>query len=175
MALDPPAPKLAAAMGIALADAEARMRAEIAFYRANMHTLPLDELRRRCAELVGCDVPTLLGAISFTPFPDVVPALTRWRARGIRLVVVSNWDASLPEVLARTGLTDLLDGAVSSADVGAAKPDPRPLRAGMRLAGTGDAWLVGDDSEADAGAARAAGIPFAHVDRPRTDFFGVLA
>lgn len=178
VALEPPAPRLAAALGIAPEDAAARMRAEIAFYRAHMHTAvdaeSLAALRQRCADLVGCDVATLMDALVFTPFPDVRPALIRWRARGIRLVVVSNWDVSLHEVLARTGLDALVDGAVSSAEVGAAKPDPRPLEAGLELAGAvaQEALLVGDDLEADAGAARAAGVRFHHVDRPRTDLSG---
>ena len=61
----------------------------------------------------------------------------------MRLVVVSNWDVSLHERLAETGLAPLVDGAVASAEVGAAKPDraifahalgsraaPRPAGAG---------------------------------------------
>lgn len=176
--LEPPAPRLAAALGIGLEDAERRMAEEIAFYRANMHAAvdapSLAALRERCAALAGCDVPTLMEALVFTPYPDAVPALERWRAQGRRLVVVSNWDVSLHEVLARTGLDVCLDGAVSSAEVGAAKPDPRPVRAALALAGTDDAWLVGDDVAADAGAAAAAGLRFVHVDRPRTDLRGVL-
>lgn len=175
MALEPPAPRLAAALGVPLVAAQRAMRAEIAYYRAHMHDVPLPELRERCAAVVSealqcpVDVPTLLSVLVFTPFPDVVPALTRWRAAGLRLVVVSNWDTSLPEVLSACDLMRFLDGAVSSVAAGAAKPDPRPVRAGLRVAGTEDAWLVGDDVEADAGAAAAAGIPFVLVDRPRTD------
>jgi putative hydrolase of the HAD superfamily len=174
VALEPPAPRLAAALGVPLVGAQRAIRAEIAFYRANMHAYPLAELRERCAAVVSdelslhVDVPTLLGAIVFTPFPDTVPALRAWRARGIRLIVVSNWDASLPEVLERTGLAELVDGAVSSAVVGAAKPDPAPVLEGLRLAGVApeDAWLIGDDPEADLGAAAAAGVHGVLVDRP---------
>ena len=119
-------------------------------------------------------MPTLLDALVFTPFPDTLPALARWRARGIRLVVVSNWDVSLHEVLARTGLDRHLDGAVSSAEVGAAKPDPRPVRAALALAGTDDAWLIGDDAEADGGAAAAAGLEFVLINRPASDLGSVL-
>ena len=180
MALEPPAPRLAAALGVPLVGAERAMRAEIAYYRAHMHAFPLPELRERCAAVVSdelqchVDVHTLLSVLVFTPFPDVVPALKRWRARGLRLVVVSNWDASLHDVLASCDLTRFLDGAVSSVEAGAAKPDPRPLLEGLRIAGTDDAWLIGDDVEADAGAAAAAGLEFVLVDRPRTDLSGVL-
>ena len=66
------------------------------------------------------------------------------RERGARLVVVSNWDVSLHDVLRDTGLDALLDGVVTSAEIGAAKPDPAhvPPRArarGRRRAGGGAA------------------------------------
>lgn len=179
LALEPPAPRLAAALGIPLPEAERRMRAEIAFYRAHLHeatdAAALADLRGRCAEVAGCDVETLLSAIVFTPFPETVAVLTALRARGTRLVVVSNWDVSLHEVLARTGLAPLLDGAVSSVEVGAAKPDPAPVRAGLALAGVqpGEALMVGDSPE-DALAARAAGVAALVLDRPRVDLRALL-
>mgnify|MGYP003414681415 CR=1 FL=1 len=40
------------------------------------------------------------------------------RARGLVLVVVSNWDHSLHERLAETALAPLLDAAVASAELG---------------------------------------------------------
>jgi putative hydrolase of the HAD superfamily len=179
IALEPPGPRLAAQLGVPLADADRAMRAEIAFYRAHMHTLALEELRDQSAEVVARElgvavtVEQLLAAIVFAPFPDTVPALTRWRARGLRLVVCSNWDASLGEVLDRTGLAPLLDGAVSSAGVGAAKPDPAPVEAALALAGTRDALLVGDSPE-DAGAAHAAGIGSILLARPDRTLAHVL-
>jgi putative hydrolase of the HAD superfamily len=174
VALEPPAPRLAAALRVPLGDAERAMRTEIAYYRSHMHTAELGELRARCAAVVADElgvpvsVEALLAAITFTPFPDVVGALQRWRARGIRLVVCSNWDASLPEVLARTGLAPLLDGVVTSASVRVAKPDPRPVLEALRVAGAraGDALLIGDSPE-DAAAGSAAGVRCVLVDRPR--------
>ncbi len=165
------------------AAADAAMRAEIAFYRPRMHTASdagsLARLRRACAGVVRAALPALAGvaeeavldallaALRFRAFPDAAPALRRWRAAGLRLVVVSNWDASLPEVLERTGLAPLVDGWVASAVVGAAKPDPRPVRAGLRLAGVaaGEAWLVGDTPAADVAGARAAGVRPVLIDR----------
>ena len=55
----------------------------------------------------------------FRAFPDAVPALQRLRAAGLRTVVVSNWDVSLHDRLAEVGLAELVDGAVTSAEVGA--------------------------------------------------------
>jgi putative hydrolase of the HAD superfamily len=82
-------------------------------------------------------------------------------------VAASNWDVSLHEQLAATGLTPLLDGALSSAEVGAAKPDPELIVRALALAGArpGEALHVGDDVEADVGAARAAGVEPVLIDR----------
>ena len=184
----PPAPRLRAGLrerfGLEVSDAEAEraMRAEIGFYRAHLHLgrdqAGLDALRRRCAEVLRdtlaapcldldamCEV--LLEAIRFEPFPDAVPALRELRAAGVRLVAASNWDVSLHEQLERTGLRPLLDGAVSSAEAGAAKPDPAILVRALEIAGAepGHAWHVGDDLEADVGAARAAGVRPVLIDR----------
>jgi len=74
--------------------------------------------------------------------------------------VVSNWDWSLHERLAETGLTPLLDGALASAEVGSAKPDGAIFRAALQLAGTAaeETWHVGDTPAADVEGARTAGI-----------------
>jgi putative hydrolase of the HAD superfamily len=109
----------------------------------------------------------LLDAIRFAPFPDAVPALRALRSAGVRLVAASNWDVSLHEQLERTGLRELLDGALSSAEVGAPKPDPEILVRALAIAGVepARAWHVGDDLEADVGAARAAGLEPVLIDR----------
>jgi putative hydrolase of the HAD superfamily len=75
-------------------------------------------------------------------------------------VVVSNWDWSLHERLHETGLAELVDGAVASAEIGSAKPDGAIFAAGLRIAGTGpgETWHVGDTPSADVDGARAAGI-----------------
>jgi putative hydrolase of the HAD superfamily len=186
--LVPPAPRLRAGLrerfGLEVSEAEAgrAMRAEIGFYRAHLHLgrdrTGLDELRRHCAEILrdtlgapalDLDALTevLLAAIRFEPFPDTVPALRELRAAGLRLVAASNWDVSLHEQLERTGLDALLDGAVSSAEAGAAKPDPAILMRALAIAGAdaAHAWHVGDDIEADVGAARAAGVRPVLIDR----------
>jgi putative hydrolase of the HAD superfamily len=96
--------------------------------------------------------------------PDV---LARLRADGARLAVVSNWDVSLHDVLERTGLRQLVDAVVISAELGAAKPDPAIFRAALeRLGATADAALhAGDSLEHDVAGARAAGIEAVLVAR----------
>ena len=180
--LEPPAPRLRrelAARGIEVdqAAAESAMRTEIAYYRR--HHLEggdragLADLRLRCAaalrEALGeaaRDLPpgtvhdALLASLGFTAFPDAAPALERLRAAGWRLVVVSNWDVSLHDRLAETGLADRVDGAIASAELGRAKPDPVLFAHALTLAGAAasEAIHVGDSLEEDVAGAIAAGI-----------------
>jgi putative hydrolase of the HAD superfamily len=75
-------------------------------------------------------------------------------------VVVSNWDCSLPGVLEDAGLLGLVDGVVSSAEAGAAKPDPAPFRRGLELVGARpeEALHVGDSPDKDVRGGLAAGV-----------------
>jgi putative hydrolase of the HAD superfamily len=189
----PPAPLLRAGLrerlgtDIGAAAAEAAVRAEIAYYRAHLDegrdAASLARLRRRCAEAMrpalpppAADAPTsllteaLLGALRFSAYPDAPPALRSLRAAGLRLVVVSNWDASLHERLAETGLAGLVDGAVASAQVGHAKPDPEIFARALALARVParEAWHVGDTDDADVAGARAAGMVPVLLDRDGT-------
>lgn len=109
----------------------------------------------------------LFASVRFRPFPEVLETLGALRELGVRTVVVSNWDISLHEQLADTGLDRLVDGALCSAEAGASKPDPRLLLKGLELVGAdpGEAWHVGDDPVNDAGAAIAAGVGAVIVDR----------
>jgi putative hydrolase of the HAD superfamily len=179
--LEPPAPRLCAelaARGVAVSEAEAdaALRIEIAYYRAHhdeaVDAAALAALRDRCTAVLAAalpeharDVPDLRGALlmslRFRPYPEVPGVLGALRAAGLRLVVVSNWDVSLHEALASTGLEPLVDGAISSAEAGAAKPAPAVFTRALALAGDvapAAAVHVGDDPEADVGGARAVGI-----------------
>jgi putative hydrolase of the HAD superfamily len=176
--LGPPWTRLACALDDANgAEVERAMRKEMAYYREHAHegTDPetLAELRRRCADLLTrelgreVDVETMMSAIRFHPAADARPALARLRELGLTRVCVSNWDVSLPQVLANAGLGELLDGVVTSAGAGARKPDPRIFRAALEIAGCApeEALHVGDTPEEDVAGAEAAGIPALLVDR----------
>lgn len=183
LALEPPGPalreRLAQRCGLEVdqATADAALKAEIAYYRRhNMEggdAAGLAGLRMRCAEVfrealgppaAGLDLENVLAALMdslrFTAFPDATPALERLRAAGLRLVVVSNWDVSLHQRLEETGLAELIDGAVASAEAGAAKPDRAIFARGLELAGVApdEALHVGDSPVEDVEGARAAGI-----------------
>jgi 2-haloalkanoic acid dehalogenase type II len=170
--LIPPAPALAQALGVDLETAERAFRAEVDYYL--VHQLEgsdpsaLGDLRRRCADVLAdaAGVPresaldALMGSLRFEAFDDVAPALEELRARGLRLIVVSNWDWSLTDVLGSAGLLPLLDGVITSAEVGASKPAPAIFEAGLTAAGcpAAAAVHVGDSVEQDVEAARAVGI-----------------
>jgi putative hydrolase of the HAD superfamily len=189
VALAPPAPalrhELAARFAIEVSEEQAgrALAAEIAFYRAHMglgrDRDSLAALRRRCAEVMRDALPpserlaaldgealteALLSALRFDAYPDARPALLRARraaVRGFRIIVVSNWDVSLADVLERVGLAPLIDAVVTSAAVGAAKPAPAIFAHALGLAGVRaqDALHVGDSLEEDVLGAAACGIP----------------
>ena len=192
MRLVEPGPRLAAGLrdrfGVAVTDARAAaaLRAEIAYYRAHMDrggdAPGLHALRRDCAQVLrdalglglDCDLDAmtdvLLDALRFEAFDDARPALARARQAGARVIVVSNWDVSLPDVLQRVGLAPLLDGVLTSAAIGVRKPDPAIFAAALGLAAV-DANAcrhVGDSLTEDVAGARAAGIEAVLLDRDGT-------
>jgi putative hydrolase of the HAD superfamily len=180
LALEPPASRLRAELArrgvtVTEAAAEAAFRAEIGYYLEHhlegRDDCSLAALRDRCSEVLrrSLDVPdvdratalrALLAALRFRAHPDAASALRDLRAHGIRLCVVSNWDCSLPGVLADVGLAPLVDAVVPSATVGAAKPDPRIFEAALDLlhAGPEEAIHVGDSERNDVAGAAAVGV-----------------
>jgi putative hydrolase of the HAD superfamily len=183
----PPAPRLRRLLGqagfqVSEERAATGFTAEIAYYLD--HHLEgsdrerLERLRDRCAEemrraldLPGLDHATarraMLDALEFRPYPDVLPALGELRERGVTLVVASNWDCSLPDWLGPAGITELVDGVVTSAEVGAPKPDPRVFERALAIAGAApsEALHVGDKVDNDVQGAAAAGVRAVLVQR----------
>ena len=183
--LDAPAPLLrsllAERLGAAVTEVQAAtaLRAEVRYYRDHMHegvdVARVAQLHERCAEVLRQALPAasqitqattavmtelLLQSLRFSVFADVPAALARLRAGGLRLIVASNWDASLDSVLDRVGLLDAVDGVINSAAAGFAKPDRRLLESALLLAGVEAqaAVHVGDGFREDVGAALAAGV-----------------
>jgi HAD superfamily hydrolase (TIGR01549 family) len=186
--LDPPGIHLATELGIEPDEHLVRaVRAEMSYYRDHSHEgrdpESLAALRHRCAAILsselGQDVPveTMMAAIRFRAYDDAAPALAELRADGLRLLCVSNWDVSLPDVLERCGLGGLLDGIVTSAEVGARKPDPRIFEVALDRTGCGaeEAIHVGDTPGEDLAGASAAGIRALLIDRDGGGDIGSLA
>jgi putative hydrolase of the HAD superfamily len=105
--------------------------------------------------------------LHWTLYPEVPEVLAALRARRIKLVVVSNWDSSLPSLLARLGVRDSFDDVIVSAAVGVSKPDRGIFDEAVRRAGVaaGAALHVGDSLADDYHGARAAGLHALLVDR----------
>jgi putative hydrolase of the HAD superfamily len=185
--LQPPAPRLRRLLredGFEVTEeqAAAGFMAEIAYYLD--HHLEgsdperLERLRDRCAEemrkalgVPGLDHATarraMLGALEFTPYPDVLPALGELRGLGVTLVVASNWDCSLPDWLRPPGILELVDAVLTSAEVGAAKPNPRIFERALAVAGVeaGEALHAGDKVDNDVEGAATAGVRGVLVQR----------
>jgi len=97
---------------------------------------------------------------SFWPLaPGAEETLRALKERGYPLAVVSNWDASLPEILEAVGLRRYFDHLAVSALSGVAKPDPRLFQEALRALGVApeEAVHVGD-AEADLLGAQGAGM-----------------
>jgi putative hydrolase of the HAD superfamily len=196
--LDDPVGRLAEALGargvaVSEAQAGAALGEEIAYYRAQhdsaVDAASLARLRARCTEVlraglerVGVDGEllralgpvalgeALLAALRFVVFADVPDALRELRAAGHRLVVVSNWDVSLHAMLRETGLEELVDAAISSAEAGVRKPAPAIFARAVMLAGGGGgddrpALHAGDSVQLDVAGALGAGLDAVLVAR----------
>jgi putative hydrolase of the HAD superfamily len=152
--------------------------AEVAYYRPTAVTgrdpESLAALRLECtrvfleaagAELEpGSFVSSFMSAIAFEPIPGALETVAGLRLRGLELAVVSNWDVGLTEHLERIGAASLFSAIVTSADAGAAKPDPAAFLLALDRIGVepGRALHVGDELEDEEGA-RAAGMRFAQA------------
>jgi putative hydrolase of the HAD superfamily len=189
--LPPPWPALVAelrARGVTVGEPEARraLLEEMAYYRAHHDeatgAAELDQLRDRCTEVLRAALPedarvvpdlraALLASLRFRPYPEAPDALAELGELGVKRVVVSNWDVSLREVLARTGLAPFLDGVVISAEVGASKPERAIFERALAVAGVtaSEALHVGDTADVDLAGARAAGLRAVHLDRSGAD------
>lgn len=190
--LEPPAPRLCRELadryGVSISEAQARhaMAAEIAFYRNHLDegrdVESLAALREACATELLQALPesarrrlpaprelveVLLASLRFHAYPDAEPTLRACRARGLRLVVVSNWDVSLHQVLEHLGLRPLADAILTAAEAGVRKPTPAIFSQALDLAGVtaADAIHVGDSFAEDVAGARAAGIEPVLVSR----------
>jgi putative hydrolase of the HAD superfamily len=150
----------------------AAFRAEVEYYVPRSHegrdeaTLAL--LRRDCAQVfldaagadldAGAFTSAFVDSLEFEPLPGAAEACAKLEDGGLRLAVVSNWDVGLHEHLRKLGL-DLL--VVTSAEAGAAKPDPAIFRLALERLGTEASRAVHvGDGPADEEGARAAGMLF---------------
>lgn len=110
-------------------------------------------------------------AVHSRPFPGLIDALDALTERGFALAVCTNKLEHLArQLLDELEMSDRFASIIGGGATERAKPAADPLLLAIERAGGGRAVMVGD-SIADAGAARAAGVPcilvdFGYTDRP---------
>lgn len=100
-------------------------------------------------------------------YPEVRPALTTLRRRGVPLGLISNWDRRLPDILDALALTRFFDVITVSSIVGMEKPAPEIFHRTVGKLGTASDRVlhVGDSPRDDYGGAAAAGLTPRLIDR----------
>ncbi len=113
------------------------------------------------------------GGLWTMPLPGAAEGLAAIAATGLPIVIVSNADGTVADLLTRSGLVQVGPGPgvevaaiIDSGAVGVAKPDPRIFELALAVTGaTADrAVHVGDAYQYDVRGARAAGIHPVLVD-----------
>ena len=107
-------------------------------------------------------------AAPWVVYEDTVSALKRWRAMGISLGIISNFDSRIYAVLEALELKHYFDTVTISTEAGAAKPDPLIFTTALQKHGCQPqtAWHVGDSRKDDIQGAKAAGLRGIWLKRP---------
>lgn len=100
-------------------------------------------------------------------YEEAPEVLTELQKRGIRMIVLSNWDDRLPLLLERLELAPFFEAVIYSAAVGAEKPFAPIFEAALMYLGlpTGQVLHVGDRLREDVEGAQALGMQAVHLDR----------
>jgi putative hydrolase of the HAD superfamily len=109
---------------------------------------------------VAAGIEAFARGAAWHPCAGAFAALAALRARGLKIALVSNYDARLHHVVRELGLRQFFDAVLVSSEVGWAKPSPRiyaAALAALRVA-PGEALMVGDRPREDVEGARAAGL-----------------
>jgi HAD superfamily hydrolase (TIGR01509 family) len=106
-------------------------------------------------------VAEYIGVMQLEPLPGVRETLVHLGSLGLELVVVSNADADLCDRLERAGIGSLVSGVVTSAEAGAAKPDPAIFRVALEQIGVkAERAIHVGDADIDEQGAAAVGMRF---------------
>ena len=101
-------------------------------------------------------------------YDDVAPCWKRLRAEGARILIASNFDSRLNEIVHKQDVIANADAVFCSAEVGFRKPDPKFYDVVAREFGLSDSdhvTMVGDDFENDCQAPRMFGWKALHLVR----------
>jgi putative hydrolase of the HAD superfamily len=105
------------------------------------------------------------------PFPGAVETLTEFRARGMRLGMITNGEAEGQRAkIVRFQLAPLFDYILVEGEFGTGKPEERVFRHVLSELETEphDAWMVGDNLDFDIAPAQRLGIHAIWVDHRNT-------
>ncbi|MSR61842.1 MAG: HAD family hydrolase [Planctomycetes bacterium] len=105
-------------------------------------------------------------ARTFALYPGARELLGTLRARRLRLGLISNWSARLPQLLRALELDSAFDFVLGSAALGCEKPDPAIFRLALERVGLapGSCLHAGDDARCDGAGALSCGIAAVLVD-----------
>lgn len=103
----------------------------------------------------------------FIPFDDTIPTLAQLHADGYQVGILSNLRRDMPDLCRKLGLAPYLDFCISSAEVGAEKPNSIIFEAALERASAaaGETVHVGDQHRSDIVGARSIGIHPVLIDR----------
>lgn len=142
-------------------------------YLAHFGYDPVEHAHLVEAATAALDAEWAAGGLWVDPVPGAAEGLALLAEEGVPLVVVSNADGTVDQLLAQSGLVQVgpgpgveLVGIVDSGAVGFAKPDPRIFEIALDLVDLPPERVVhiGDAYSYDVGGARAAGIHPVLVD-----------
>jgi HAD superfamily hydrolase (TIGR01509 family) len=91
------------------------------YHRLMLRYLGVDPTEKLLAELTRPVEPSVV----LETFPDVLGTLRELRDRGVRMAVVSDAWAELPDLHAGLGIAEFFEAYAISAVLGCRKPDPR--------------------------------------------------
>lgn len=157
----------------------------VGFKRAWKSCKSFDYTRAGWELLVQQTFAGLIPSISFFPelydrfarpdawrvYDDVVSTLETLAAADVQLIVISNWDERLRELLRQLRLSSYFERLVISCEVGFPKPSPVIFEQASAKLGLppGSILHVGDSAELDWQGARAAGFQSLHLRREIQD------
>ncbi|MBD2577420.1 HAD family hydrolase [Oscillatoria sp. FACHB-1406] len=93
-------------------------------------------------------------------YPDILPALEKWKEQRIELGIISNFDSRIHAVLEGLELRKYFHSITISSSLGVAKPDPAIFHKALakHQCEPSRAWHVGDSVKEDYEGAKAAGL-----------------
>lgn len=109
-------------------------------------------------------------------YPETAEVMREVSRRGVRVGLLSNWDARLRQILAGFAWGKQLDPILISEECGAEKPEVSFFRRAEEVVGARaqECALVGDDPRSDGAGAKKAGWQVALVARPQRGLWEAL-